>query len=600
MRFFSWKTVFLLVLTAAFLAAAASFVPGLNRQRQQAKLETMDVASPGEVAAELHLPLPALFVFRSLAIDYLWIRADNLKSEGQFFDALHLARLICELQPNLAKVWDFQAWNMAYNISVALPTGPERWNWIFAGIKLLRDKGLLYNPHDPELYESLAWILRHKIGGIADDYNRYYKLRLAFELAPLLGKGDNEEFAALAKAPRELAELKADPAVVKLTDLLRQAEPTLKTDEDVLKSLLEFKTEPAKYSPAFHQAIADQRGSAALRQLDLFVRARTLRQDWKMDIDRIIAVNKLYGPIDFATDEHLSLDWRSPWPHAIYWALQGLEFAKGKDFNETRLHRAVYQSLQDLFHSGNMQIFTTMAPAQATRGAEGQEVFEKKFSPEIQIFLSQDLRMFPLAYEATLKIIEEFRDSEKRLSKGIEDGSINMARAGILNLYLTGHRKHAQFYLADLQKRYPERGTFQVGLDDFIRNELREQLADITPKDAGDYINSMLREAYFRYALRDDENATIREKMAEQILAHFWKEYPDEAHRLGLPEFPQMRWQALKDFMIDPQLNPSVKAYLMQRLKTEDPQMYDRVIAELQKEKILPPAAPPGAQGPTQ
>jgi hypothetical protein len=597
-RNLSWKTISLVFGSVIFLAAAAWLVPSLTRQRQQTGLEPAGLETSGDVAAELRLPLPALFVFRSLAIDYLWIRADKLKEQGQFFDALHLARLICELQPNLSKVWDFQAWNMAYNISAALPTAPERWDWIYAGIKLLRDKGLMYNPQDPTIYESLSWILRHKIGGISDDYQRYYKLRFAFEMTPLLGKGDNEELSALAKSPREWSVVKSDPAIMKLVDLLRQADPNLKTEDDVLKSLLEFRINPDRFSPAFHQGIANNRGSAALSQLDLFVRARALRQEWKMDIDRMIEVNRRYGPIDFETDTHLSLDWRLPWPHAIYWAMEGLKYSGKKDFAESRLQKAVYQSLQDLFHYGHVQIFATAPPPTETRGTQGQEMFEKQFSPEIQIFLSQDLRMFPIAYQATLDIIDQFKKSAIPLSKGMEDAAINMARSGIVNLYLAGHTKPARELLGQNRRRYPEREIFHPELEEFIRNEMKEAIEDISPKDASDYIDSMLRDAYFRYALRDDENATVREKLAEQVLDRFRKDYSKEQHRLNLPEFSNMRWLALKDFMSDPQVAPPVKGFLLQRLKVENPSMYDRVIEELKKQEVIPEGSPPGAQGP--
>ncbi len=126
------KTLLYLLGAVCFLIASALRIEPVNDLRLQSELEPENPFVESQMTSELRLPLPALSIFRSLAINYLWIRAEDLKAAGQYFDALHLSRLICALQPNLAAVWDFQGWNMAYNISVGVPTPPERWNWVRA------------------------------------------------------------------------------------------------------------------------------------------------------------------------------------------------------------------------------------------------------------------------------------------------------------------------------------------------------------------------------------------------------------------------------------------------------------------------------------
>ena len=126
--------------------------------------------------------------FRGLVVDILWMRADKLKEEGQFFDARQLAEWITKLQPRFAAVWEFHAWNMAYNISVAIPaTQPEqRWRWVKNGYELLRDEGIPLNPKSIPLYRELGRIFQHKLGGVSDDAQEYYKLQFAEEIGPLL------------------------------------------------------------------------------------------------------------------------------------------------------------------------------------------------------------------------------------------------------------------------------------------------------------------------------------------------------------------------------------------------------------------------------
>ena len=120
----------LCVVGAAVLLTAASLrLDSIHSARKQMGLvsnEPLENAPPSLAFATV-----AMGAFRGLIVDILWMRADKLKEQGQFFDAKQLADWITVLQPRFAAVWDFHAWNMAYNISVAIPAGQwqERWRW---------------------------------------------------------------------------------------------------------------------------------------------------------------------------------------------------------------------------------------------------------------------------------------------------------------------------------------------------------------------------------------------------------------------------------------------------------------------------------------
>ena len=101
------------------LIGASTRLNPINSARKEMALisnEPLENAPPSLAFATV-----AMGAFRGLVVDVLWMRAEKLKEEGQFFDAKQLADWITILQPRLAEVWDFQAWNMAYNISVAMP-----------------------------------------------------------------------------------------------------------------------------------------------------------------------------------------------------------------------------------------------------------------------------------------------------------------------------------------------------------------------------------------------------------------------------------------------------------------------------------------------
>ncbi len=60
----------------------------------------------------------ALGGFRGLIANALWLRMNQLQEDGKYFEMVQLADWITKLQPRFTSVWVFQAWNMAYNISV--------------------------------------------------------------------------------------------------------------------------------------------------------------------------------------------------------------------------------------------------------------------------------------------------------------------------------------------------------------------------------------------------------------------------------------------------------------------------------------------------
>lgn len=127
--------------------------------------------------------------FRGLIADILWLRAARLQEAGRFIELAQLADWIAKLQPRCTEIWSYQAWNLAYNISVMMPVPEDKWRWVCNGIRLLRDEGIRYNPDDPQLYAELGWLFQHKIGANADRDHWLYKARWAVAMTELLGGG---------------------------------------------------------------------------------------------------------------------------------------------------------------------------------------------------------------------------------------------------------------------------------------------------------------------------------------------------------------------------------------------------------------------------
>ena len=251
MRFSDTIIIFVCIVVAIVMIMGAGLqLNSINRHRQDMDLI---IDKPENVPPSLAFATVATGAFRGLVVDALWMRADRLKEEGQFFDARQLAEWITILQPRFAAVWEFQAWNMAYNISVAIPaTQPDqRWRWVKNGYEILRDEAIgKYKLTNITLYRELARIFQHKIGGVSDDVHKYYKLQLAMAMEPLLGPADNEYFDKLAEAPTDWQEIIKDPNVASLVEALKKADEEFSDDDTFVSNYVSLRQNSGRFKPA--------------------------------------------------------------------------------------------------------------------------------------------------------------------------------------------------------------------------------------------------------------------------------------------------------------------------------------------------------------
>ena len=137
-------------------------------------------------SSEADLVIAGLGGFRGIIAEVVWFRADRLQDEGRYSEMAQLANILTTLEPHTPEVWAYAAWNLAYNISVMMPTAEDRWRWVEASLKLLRDDGLRLNPGSPDLHREIAWLFLAKIGGSVDEASGVYaaKWRAEVEVQP--------------------------------------------------------------------------------------------------------------------------------------------------------------------------------------------------------------------------------------------------------------------------------------------------------------------------------------------------------------------------------------------------------------------------------
>jgi len=132
----------------------------------QSDLGQMDPASESMRLATLGL--------RGVAASILWQKAEYYKKE-QYWDRLSATlNQIAVLQPHFVKVWEFQAHNLTYNVSVEFDDFRQRYEWAKRGMGYLV-KGSKYNKRRTELPYELGWFFGNKLG-VADERVQFREL----------------------------------------------------------------------------------------------------------------------------------------------------------------------------------------------------------------------------------------------------------------------------------------------------------------------------------------------------------------------------------------------------------------------------------------
>jgi len=558
-----------LILAVVMLVAASGRLDGIHKAREEMNL----VSNPAleNAPPALAFATVAMGAFRGLVVDILWMRAERLKEEGQFFDAKQLADWITTLQPRFAGVWDFQGWNMAYNISVAAPAEQwaERWKWVKNGYELLRDEGIVKNPHAIILYRSLAWIFQHKIGGVTDDCHKHYKRELALAMRSLIRSRDRygvvtqQDFRDLMGAAKTYEEFVSDPVMAKLAADIGEADAKFAEPEKLAESYLALLLNPGKFEQAAFDVLDQARQNGdAVDKLDIFARSYVLRNEWKFDIELMYKLNEKYGPASFDNPgETDPMNWEHPDTHAIYWAELGLIRA-GEDgvytVDEKNTDRIVFHSLQRLYRMGKIVIYPIPGELPS-------------------VYLRPDLRMFDVCNRVWLEKIEKYESLEKSNPKALYGGHKNLLENGAVLFYQAGQKKKAGEIYLQLREIHKIE-DHKVPLQTFVQRAMREEIQNLEIHDATEQIMAKLREAYFRYAIGDDDAALGNEGWAKGVYNHYIDMYGDvKTRRIDLPSFSMLRYLSLRDFLEDPFYPVNLKQNMLGRIKVQRPDLFEKL-----------------------
>ncbi len=559
---------------AAVCVAGAAMLQGpINRQRRDLQLV---------LQSNIYAELPPKYAwisaaggtFRGLAADYLWVRADRLKEEGKYYESHQLAKWICTLQPRFAAVWSFQSWNMAYNISVATHTGQERWQWVYNGIRLLRDEGIPNNEKVVSLYHQLAWTWFHKVGDMMDDFQMYYKRTWASTMETLLGPppvGVPDDEAAdflkpVAEAPATLEELlAARPGVGSLVDELARLGVDVRattSPQRVFHPLeLSFFRPYAKYlqerelatyvaaSPGGERPplaeFFDRAAPEDFQALLAFLRAKVLREQYKMDPAFMHQLTRRLG-----TEKPVPIDWRTPWSQAIYWGMYGTD--------KVRTLRKLDPF--DLLNTDRIILFSL-----PTIARHGRYIFRNNVDVPHESFLAMmpDFGYIEPMHRKYIEMGPIYADPEtgekveNRTAEILRSGHINFLETAIVALYLAGREEEAVKYWDYLAVHYPDQFTgkmnerYQVPFRVFIQDLIDEHAGSM--RETTMFLHSLFYDAYLSLAAGHGNDFRNRMRSAFELYEDYMRENRDDREaRRTLPPFEQMRADALVNALSSP------------------------------------------------
>ncbi|MBI4617950.1 MAG: hypothetical protein HY720_30360 [Planctomycetes bacterium] len=143
---------------ASFLAAGLLQEAVLDGRRREERLDPLELE--GEVSLQIFFA-QKLSVVRPIVIDACWVLAEDSYRDRKWWELRSRYEDISKLQPYSQDVWEYNAYNLVYNISAEMPTPGEQWPWIAQGIEFAME-GARINPESWRLPLLIAHFLDHK------------------------------------------------------------------------------------------------------------------------------------------------------------------------------------------------------------------------------------------------------------------------------------------------------------------------------------------------------------------------------------------------------------------------------------------------------
>lgn len=165
--------IVILIAVSLISRPATSDQPGgmLAQMRREYNISDAQLGKVDPASEAMRLSLLGL---DGVAITFLWSNLNEYQKTEQYTLMEATAKTISYLNPHLLKVWEFQAWNLSYNVSREFDNYKHRYLWVKRGINYHMD-GTEYNYNEPRMMNSIAHFFGNKFGN-ADEKVQYREI----------------------------------------------------------------------------------------------------------------------------------------------------------------------------------------------------------------------------------------------------------------------------------------------------------------------------------------------------------------------------------------------------------------------------------------
>ena len=177
---FGRKIVYLLVLVGMLVPLFLLGQPAggdtdsggqLAQMRDQFNIAESDL---GEISPASETMKLASLGLRGVAATLLWNKAHEYRVRNEWDRLKATLNNIALLQPHFEKVWEFQAWNLSYNVSAEFDDYRQRYEMVREGTEFLT-RGVRQNRNASRLIWYTGWFYGQKIG-MSDEKTQFRRL----------------------------------------------------------------------------------------------------------------------------------------------------------------------------------------------------------------------------------------------------------------------------------------------------------------------------------------------------------------------------------------------------------------------------------------
>jgi len=261
-------------------------------------------------------------------------------------------------------------------------------------------------------------------------------------------------------------------------------------------------------------------------------RAHLLREKYKLNPEKMRALDQTYGP----------LDWRLPEAHAVYWASVGMDNTKKED-DVRRLRSAVYQSMLISYQRGRLVLASNAPP---------------RLSPNLAIVPKVDK-----AYQ------DQIADAAVRapvLTNNMYKAYRNFLRDVPYQFFIINRIREGQEWLRYLRQKFPDAVSANVTLAEYAVERAGEELSGQSQVRVNRLVEAFVAQSYLALVEGEDDEAQAYRLRAQEV----WDAYDRRTKgnlRTRLNPLDEIQRDVLKQ-MLDPNtgLAPEQRAILRTRV----------------------------------